>query len=370
MPTQSKEDRVELLIDGKAHQYWERYSIRSHLLIPADDWSLTVGLPALAAVKATPKPGQDVVVRVGGERVLVGVVDDVRRKLSKREHSYSVSGRDLAGQLVDCSAPVLTRQMSDMAAIIKAVVTPFGITRIDIRHKGTLREKISIEPCDTAWAVVQRVAEANGLAAWFTPDGVLVIGGPDYDAPPVGDLIVMFSGDGNNVEELEVSESIHDRFSEVTVLGQGQGTVRADGKHAQKSTARDTGLTRYRPRIVTDHEADTPALARARARKLLADGRLSGLTIRATVHGHRVGGKLWEPGQRVRLVSEPHDIDGVFFIIGRDFMCDRQRGTQTVLELKEDRVWVPEVHAHKKSSRKGKHCSPDDGVVVDLTKGK
>ncbi|HBM3103523.1 TPA: phage tail protein, partial [Klebsiella oxytoca] len=53
MATQNKQaaqdidlDKVSVIVGGKVHSDWSGYSIDSDFLIPADAWSMRLGLPA------------------------------------------------------------------------------------------------------------------------------------------------------------------------------------------------------------------------------------------------------------------------------------------------------------------------------------
>lgn len=371
MPTSA--DKVELLIGGNLHGDWSSYEIDSDLLTPADGWQVSLGMGD-GVMPEDVALGAPVKVLVGGEVVLTGSVDEIDHPVSKAAHTFSMSGRDLAADLVDCSAPIFTAKHVSLKQLAAKIVSSFHI-KIRIAADTTrTREKVSIEPGDSAWDALARAAEANGLWPWFEPDGTLVIGGPDYSTPEVATLILRRDGKGNNVLSLGKHESMHGRYSEVTVYGQTPGTDTEQGKNNQRGVASDTGMTRYRPKIVIDHECDSPAVARDRARKLIADSRLNGLTFTAVVKGHRIDapgqdsdGKLWQPLQRVRVISEPHGTDRVFFLMARKFSRNRQDGTRTVLTLKEDGVWVLDAHPHKNSHRRGKNALP--GKIVDVAGG-
>lgn len=367
MPTPS--DRVELLIGGRYHGDWEQYSIDSDLLIPADAWSVALG-PAHTHLPKEVIVGAEVEVRIGGERAMVGRIDDIDEPISKREHTISLNGRDGAAVLVDCSAPIFVARKSDLGEVVAKIVKSLGITKIRIDADATrTREKVNIEPGDTAWDALAHAAEANGLWPWFNADGTLVIGGPDYSTTPVATLINRCDGKGNNVESISLKTSIHSRYSEVTVLGQTHGTELEEGKNSLRATVRDPSVTWYRPKIVVDHEADSTAICRDRARKLLADSRLEGFTLIATVKGHRIiapgqpsNGKLWTPGQRVYVKDEDHNLDGVYFLMGRKFIGGRNSGATTELTLKEDGVWILDAHPHTRKHRRGKN-----GIMEDYT---
>ncbi|MBI5435961.1 MAG: phage tail protein [Nitrosomonadales bacterium] len=367
-------DTVELLIAGKAHGDWSGYEIDSDLLTPADAWHVTLGMtdgrmpPVVAA-------GAPVVVKIGGETVMTGRVDEISHQVGKASHTFTMSGRDQAAVLVDCSAPVFVARMASLNEIVAKIVRPLGITKIhpDAENIRT-REKINIEPGDSAWDALAHAAEANGLWPWFEPDGTLVIGGPDYSAPVVATLVLRKSGKGNNVIGLAKQESVHGRYSEVTVLGQTHGTEQEQGKHALRGSWKDDGVSWYRPKVVTDHEADSHAVCVDRAHKLISDSRLNGMSLSAMVYGHRIAapgqpsdGLLWKPGQRIRVISEPHNLDAIYFLMARKFTRSRMDGTRTALTLKEDGMWVLDAHPHKNKHRRGKNNLP--GKIIDVSGG-
>ena len=279
MPTPA--DTVELLIAGQAHGDWSSYEIDSDLLTPADAWHVTLGMTD-GRMPPDVVVGAPVEVRVGGETVMIGRVDEINHQVSKTSHTFTMSWRDQAAVLVDCSAPVFVAKMVDLKEIVAKTVRTLGITKIRIDADATrTREKINVEPGDSAWDTLAHAAEANGLWPWFDPDGTLVIGGPDYSTPVVATLVLRKSGKSNNVLSLAKQESVHGRYSEVTVLGQTHGTEMEQGKHALRGSWKDDGVSWYRPKIVTDHEADNTAVCVDRAHKLISDSRLNGLTLSA-----------------------------------------------------------------------------------------
>ena len=187
MPTQS--NAVQLLIDGQVHADWDHYDVDSDLMTPADGWHVSLG-PRGAALPASVRAGAPVQLRVGGEAVLVGLIDDVDHDVDKSGQHFSLSGRDGAAVLVDCAAPIFAAQQVGLDEIVAKLVRPLGIEQVRIRaDNARTREKVQVEPGDSAWRALANVAEANGLWPWFEPDGTLVIGGPDYTAAPVATLV-------------------------------------------------------------------------------------------------------------------------------------------------------------------------------------
>lgn len=363
MPTQNE---VTLSIGGVTHSKWQSYDIDSDLLVPADGFSMTLA-PGGRPLPSNVEEGAAFTLRLDDELVMTGFIDDIGIATGKGRHSVNLTGRDAAGQLLDCSVPVFSARRLQLPAIVARFVRPLGITDIRIdAEKTELRERVNVEPGDTAWDALQHAAEANGLWPWFEPNGQLVVGGPDYSTPVVANLVQRVSGVGNNVEDVQSSKSQSGRYSEVTVLGQAPGSYIEDGKNEIRATAKDTAVKRYRPRTVVDHEASTPAIARNRARKLIADSRLNGKSITVRVRGHRTeSGKLWMPGMRVDLDFELHSIKGVHFLMGRRFLRSKTDGTTTELRFKEDGVWVLDAHPHKRKYRLGRN-QVAGGEIVDV----
>lgn len=370
-------DKVSLIIDGHEHRDWETAEVDSDLLTPADAWRVSLGLPD-AKLPAYLAPWAPVTLAVGGRVVMRGRIDTVESSVGFGEHTLALTGRDLAAVLVDCSAPVFTAHQCSLAEIVAKMVRPLGITNIRVSAGAATHDKISVDPGITVWDALQRVCEQNGCWPYMDPDGTLTIGGPDYsDAtnPAVGQLTLRATGQdggkGNNVLRLALRRGIHERYSQVTVLGQAHGGAFTPGAHNIKATAKDSAANFGRPKIVVEADCDNVGHAQRRARKIVADGKLAAFEIHATVAGYRVlgavsstgGAPLWTPGQRVRVLSEPHNLSGVYYLMRRTFLCSRSAGHTTELVLKPDALWQPDVGHHKRHKFKAK---AGVGEIVDL----
>ncbi|WP_434631930.1 phage baseplate assembly protein [Chromobacterium sp. CV08] len=339
---------VSLQIGGRRHGDWTHYSVDSDLVVAADAWQVSLGLPG-GVFPPDVEPGAMVKVQVGGETVLMGRIDDISHSVASGDHQLALSGRDLAGMLLDCSAPLFTGKGMTLQDVLDNVVKPLGIAniRVDAKARGQI-EKINVDPGNSAWDVLTRAAQANGLTAWFDPDGTLVVGGPDYSRPAGARLILRRDGKGNNVISLAETRSHAQRYSELTLLGQGHGQSLTPGRHAMRHQVFDSDVRYHKPRIQVEPDAANPAELAARADKMLADARLAGYTLTATVAGHRDSqGALWTPGQRIEVESEPHGINGTYFLMARTFEGGRGQGSVTRLTLKEDKCWIPVMRAGK-----------------------
>lgn len=403
MPTQNEDnennEKISLIVAGKPHSDWSRYRIDSDFLKNADGWQLSLGLPDKVFPVEVVR-GAVVRLQVGDETVLSGRIDSVNRLVSRDNYSLSLVGRDDAAILVDCAAPIFSANQLTLDEVIEKIVRPLGIQNIRVQADSAPRnDKVTIEPGCRAWDALEKAAAGRGLWPWFDPDGTLVVGGPDYSAEPVATLVLKIDGTGNNVLELEDSRSINGCFSEMTALSQcharsadskndtaplpmdiwnDDGSVKLlasssgsgdglTGTNDMKAMATDPTVSYYRPQIITIGDTSNMEQVNYRVKKEMSDARLTGLDISARVKGHRTpDGVLWQPGQRVRIISEPHGFDAVFFLMGRQFSGDRN-GQFTALSFKEDGVWIPDAFPRdkKRRHRRGKK-NKNDVAVVDV----
>ncbi len=389
-------EEVALVIGGQAHTRWERYRIDSSLLTPADAWELSLwatraaGKDTVQPTRLLPeyvKAGADVKLLMGGELVLTGRIDSIEEPLDKTQHGVQITGRDFGAALIDCSVPLLSMQNATLASIIIRAVLPFGITKVKEKAKPKApRQTVHTEPGQTVWDWLVAACEANQVWPWFAPDGTLVIGAPDYDTEPVANLVLRMedgsgSARGNNMKRLHRHTSIHDRYTHFTVLAQAAGT--GEDGHSVSATVKDDDLladfpTLYRPKVVLDGNAENTALATSRANKLLADSMMASERLHVTVAGHRIRkegqapsqkGVLWEAGMRVHVLSEPHGVDDIYFVIKRTIEGGRESGTETHLELIADGSWLLNL-AKVKGKRKSntgkknlKYTNPAAGAL-------
>ncbi|STU35665.1 Mu-like prophage tail protein gpP [Klebsiella pneumoniae] len=75
-------DKVSVIVGGKVHSDWSAYGIDSDFLIPADAWSMRLGLPAGIFPEGVAR-GVPVQVRVGPDVVMSGRIDRVSRIVSR-----------------------------------------------------------------------------------------------------------------------------------------------------------------------------------------------------------------------------------------------------------------------------------------------
>lgn len=341
----NKSEAPSVIIAGHAHDDWLNYSLDSDLFTPADAWQMSLGIP-WSKTPGWLRPWVEVQVRLGDEPVMSGRLDTLRRNVGKQESTLTLEGRDGAGVLLDCSAPLFVRREVTLPEVCDLIVRPLGIERIEVRSQGTAFGKITVEPGMTAWEALKAAAEKAGLWPWFTPDGTLRVAAPDDDAPVSAELVLEAAAQAGmppsrtNVLTLAVEESAAGRYDEITVLGQSLGAEDVEADNAVRAVARDDDFPFKRPLIRNAGHVDDRAHAGDMARKLLNDGIMGSLIVTASVYGHRnADGVLWEPGQRIHVHAPALGVDKDMLLTRRTFSGGPE-GSLTRLTLKPWGYWT------------------------------
>ncbi|MDP0344660.1 phage tail protein [Glaesserella parasuis] len=365
------ENEIVVEIDGKQYKNWKSYNIDSDFLIPADSFSFDLGKSS--EMQVLPNfAGKTAVVKINGETVLTGIVDNTQHRISKSGRYYAINGRDRASILLDCSAPITNVKGLTIFDAIKKIVEPLGIKQVELRAENNpTLDKIDIDISETAWEAIMRCANSAGLHCWFEPNGTLIVGGADYSTPPVATLYVRASDSSrNNFNEASLTFDVSQSYSEVTFLGQKHGRDSDSAKHDFKWVYKNPELQIYKPKTVVLSDVENLEALKKQAKKQISDWQLETFDLTVTVPDHKTAsGQLWQAGQRVHVICEEYEIDAIFFLMGRRFMLSRAGGTQTELRFKQDGIWTPDAYkakaeqARKRKGRKGKGRKAEKELV-------
>lgn len=352
-------NEVVVRIGGKEHKDWLSYDIDSDFLIPADAFSFETNVSQDQGVLADYSSLQCEVL-INNQLIMTGIIGHQNEMVDKSNHSITFNGRDLAGLLVDCSVKQINVKGMNVLAAAQKIAEPWKqIKKVILKaEKNPVLDKVDIEPGETAWQALSKIAYKAGLHVWLEADGTLVIGGADYSSPPVATLCHSKYDNRRNIQSIQIEYNTENRYSEVTFLGQSHTRFADSSKHDLKWVYKDETMTLYKPKTVVIGDAENLEQLKVQAKKMLSDWRLEGFSLTITVADHKTqDGVLWQPGQRVHVIDEDQQIDAIFFLMGRRFFLNRNGGTLTELRLKEDGIWTPDAYVKKSAaarSRKGR----------------
>jgi prophage tail gpP-like protein len=189
-----------------------------------------------------------------------------------------------------------------------------------------------VEPGVTIFEVLSNYARSRGFMFFSLPNGTFVFGRPKAQGAAAFSLTCRKPGPQNNILSGEESDDISRRFSQVTVMGQQQGTnaLTTSGINTS-STVTDSTFPFYKPFVALDNnDQQSPAL---HARLLMEKQKHDGYTLCYKTAGHTQNGKAWTTNELCNVHDEVLGINGTYLIYGRTFEMSKDEGTHTYLKL-------------------------------------
>jgi len=266
--------------------------------------------------------------------VLAGIVDTVKRSLSKQGPSLSFEGRSVASILTDSCVTKFSTLPTKIDALAERLVRPLPfIGKKDFVYNGAKKESVSrkfveISPGDTVFEVIKRAANSQGYLFWASPDGKFV-----FDKPLVrgkADYRIHALEDGSEMDYIEgsVERTINGVHSEVKVVGESQD---GDDIKYVMATAKNGDMPFTKPLVVNWNENDGPAKRTAELQ--VAVEKASSTRLEYTLKGFSQNGKVWQINKFVDVRDDYNGVEDAYLVKSVTFTLDRQSGMRTKLEL-------------------------------------
>lgn len=350
MPT--PDDTLTLAVGGQDLTGWQAVAVTRGIEQMPSAFVLKATERYPGAAQIDVRPFQPCQVLIGQDLVMTGYVDRYGASLNAKRHEVTITGRSLAGDLVDCSAAVPKMQVTEASLLQLAqhLAKPFGIEVIepDGEPSPITGGDGSIPPFavalgETPFELIERVARWKQLLVYDDPQGRLVLAKLGTRSMASG------VAEGANVEEADVAFAGDQRFSDylpALFTSEGLYNLGQGGAAGNRfPPVKDPGVPRYRPRfVVSEQFMDGQFLATARARWEMARryGRSQAVTV--TVDSWRDGaGTLWTPNRlcpvdlpTLKIVRASWLIGSVTYTRGLD------GGTRAQLVLMPPEAFQPE----------------------------
>ena len=307
-------------------------------------------------------------VHLDGELAITGWVDEVTASYDDSSHNLSVRGRDLTGDLVDCSHVAKANSNAfnglDLLDIATMVCKPFGIIAMAEVDVGAPFPVVKTNEGESVFALLDRLAKARQVMPISPGDGTLLFtrAGTRQSAGTI-EL-------GGNVKSGETQQSNMERFSEYRVKGQGTSAqffqepgqaavpahpaqmsaaeyqARQDAQIRAAGRATDSAIGRYRPLVIVADTAASPDKMQAMAtyQAMIRAGQSRQLSYTVSGWGPQ-GGGLWEINTLVRVVDAFFGVDDLKLIQSVDFSQDDRGGSITGLTLVDPEAYAPDPTA-------------------------
>lgn len=329
---------VTLTIENLKFSGWESVSIKRSIEAAAGSFSLSLSERWNDSVAAWPVFVFDKAeVRIGSDVLITGYIDEVNVSLSADSHSITVNGRDKTADIVDCSALHKSGQWNNrsLLKIASDLCTPFGITvKGDTTAEAPI-ESVVVQPGETIFDLLSRLAKGRKLLITSSPDATLVFG---RSAPKAAGNTAL--KEGENILSCEAEFTGKERFSSYTVEGQPDMVT---GLVFSKGSAMDENVPKHRPLLIIAEEKASISYCKARAGWEAKVRAAKSKTVRITVQGFRdLFGKIWEVNTFVRVEAPSIRVSGDLLITETEFVKDNG-GSITRLTLKRADAYLPDV---------------------------
>ena len=324
---------LALLIGSRRLEGWTAATVTRSLETIAGKFSLEMSERAPGETAPRPiVPGMSCRIELDGDLVLTGYVDDVAVKYSDRSHTVGAAGRDVTGDLVDCSAEGDPGEWHNerLENIAATLCRPFGIPVKATVDTGEPFARFRIEEGESVFEALDRACRFRGVLPVSDGKGALMLSRPQRGR---SETPLVYGG---NLLQGSASLSWKDRYSNYTLLGQQPGSdfLNPEGSSQVLAGAEDPGIGRYRPLTVIGEQALNDAEAEERIVWESNVRASRGRTVNVLVQGwrERPDGPLWAPGRLVPIQDPLLGLDRVM-LIGATKHTKSEGGTTTALTL-------------------------------------
>lgn len=349
---------------------WSTYDITIDMTQPAGHFNMHI--PFHREVWDQLIPDRRIRVRIDDTTILTGFLGG--RTLPEDQESIEIYGRDIAGRLVDESAPSLNFSGLTMFALIQKVADPWftKVTFSNARNRNVIRGRgrkarasgepvilktkkslgTLIEPGQTRWQVIETLCSQADALAWAAADGSeLIIGQPNYNQEPQFRFFMPAKDSRRTAESTVLGmgwrEHFEDSYSRVIVVGAGTGTdvnygSRVSARYGEAkdnpATPEGTGLAFLEPkRLIAVRSVKSVSEAQELARRELnrRKAHQKALTVRCAGHGQSIGGApvtIFAPDTLASVEDERTGDQGIFLITACNYRSSRG-GEETLMTL-------------------------------------
>lgn len=342
------EDTAAVFISNEQYNGWKSFSISKRMDSFSGSFQLDIHDRFREDGKNWPiRPGEPVTIFIGKDKILDGYIDGVSGNASAGDRSIAAEGRDKTSDLVDC-VPSQQGELKkvNLLQLCEIVCAPFGINvETSLTDIGATFDSWKIKPEETCYETLERAAKQRGVLLISNSDGNLNIvrNSQDRSATELKE--------GFNILNGNFKYDNKDRFSEIKVIGQRNGTDEFQGVNVASPSAKavDSGVERFRPTTIVNEANTDKGKAQDRANWEITNRAANSFALTVDVVGFfQQNGEMWRPNNLVKTTF------GFGGVVGQDMLirsCTYQKasdgGTITTIELTRPDAFIPSPSLEK-----------------------
>lgn len=339
-------DAISLVVNNQAFDGWEQVSVTKNLESIANQFSVTLFDKFEGLREDWPlKPGLDVQVNINGQRVMTGRIEKLDVSYTDEARGFTISGRSKPGDLVDCMhvGPAEFNNIT-LDKLAEQLVAPFGL-KVFLSVVPKAIAKFSVKPGETVFEALDRAARTQGFFFISTREGNIRL------TRAARARAATSLEQDVNVLSADASFDDSQRHDQYIVKGQTSGLPDFNGESVTQpeGTAKDAGVTRYRPFVmIAEGNADS-AQSKTRAEWEASSRLAQAIRIGANVQGWtQSNGELWDINQVINFKSRFLGLNRDMLITGVDHTDSAQAGPTTSITLVDPQSYDTEPELNKK----------------------
>lgn len=322
-------DEVILLVRNARVDKFVSYTIDSDLYSPEGSFSFECDS------RYDVNKGDTCQIFVNRVCVMAGIIDTVRRSLSRSGPKMEIEGRSVAAVLADSSVTKFATLPTTLPQLTERLVRdlPF-LSRKDFVFKSgsdkakVQRKFVEVSPGDSVFEVIKKAANSQGYLFWASPEGQLVFDKPVERGKADFKIHAFENGEEMDYIEGSVTETLDGQHSLIKVVGESQDDN--DIKYVAASV-KNSDFPFYRPLVVNWNENE--GLAKKTAELQLATEKAAAIQLEYTMPGHSQNGIPWTINAFCDVEDHYNGANDAYLIKHRTFTLDRNEGKRTKLEL-------------------------------------
>jgi prophage tail gpP-like protein len=326
-----KNDEVILLVAKARVDKFVSYTIDADLYSPEGSFQFECDS------KYDVNKGDTCQIFVNRKCVMSGLIDTVRRSLSRSGPKMEIEGRSVASILADSSVTKFGTMPTSLPQLAERLVRdlPFLSRKDFVFNSGADRnfrenqcKYVELTPGDSVFDVLKKAANSNGFLFWASPAGELVFDKPVEHGKAEFKIHAFENGEEMDYIDGSVAETLNGQHSLIKVIGESQDDN--DIKYVAAEVKNDD-FPFYRPLVVNWNENEGPAKKTAELQ--LATEKASAIQLEYTVRGHTQNGKPWAINAFCDVEDHYNGAVDSFLIKRVTFTLTRNEGRRTRLEL-------------------------------------
>jgi len=222
-------DRISLFVAGQIYEGWTEATVTTAIEQIAGDFSLSITERWDGQLEGWQIPcGEFCQIKIDNEVVISGYVDSIDASYDSGSHTITVAGRDVTGDLVDCSAPSKNYTGQTIVQIMQDLAKPYGIKIVDKLtdrqsevKTSTKIQALAVQNGDSVFETMDRAAKQLGVMLVSDGNGSIHITSAGQAGSAGVDLV-----QGVNILSASFTQDHSELYSEITVKGQTSGLVR------------------------------------------------------------------------------------------------------------------------------------------------